>query len=97
MKKLSSIILLLFLGAPVFACYGAGCSTSLGDAYNVPWKVYHQTVPPVLNNPISILDNPKEYLDLSQYKATPSLQTPMVTICQNKNKKKCVSAVGVRP
>ena len=95
MKKLSSIILLLFLGAPVFACYGAGCSSSLGDAYNAPWKVFNQNVPAIVTNPMLILDDPKENLDLSQFKKTPSPQTPMVTICQNG--KKCTYAVGVRP
>jgi len=93
-RQIIILNLILFLCAPVFACYGAGCSTSLGNIYDAHWKLYHRTLPPVLNNPVSILDNPKEFLDLSQYKNTPSPQTPNVYVCQNR--KNCTPAVGVR-
>lgn len=97
-KTLRKVILLLFtlvVETPVFACYGAGCSTYCGGAYDAPWKVYHKTVPVVYTNPTSILDNPKEYLDISNYSNKNLPQTPNVYICQNG--KNCIPTVGIRP
>ena len=94
-KKIALLILTILLGAPVFACYGAGCSTYYGDIYDLPWKAFHKAVPVVYTNPAAILDNPKEYTDISNYANKNLPQTPNVYVCQNG--KKCIPTVGVRP
>ena len=65
-KKLSIITaLILLFETPVFACYGIGCSTSVGGVYNAGWSIYNQKFPAVVTNPISILDTPEKYINYS--------------------------------